>query len=58
MDKINPQVAARMAGSFTQYKAYDAQRQAAMQKVLQRLVATEGLSENVFEIVTKSVTKE
>lgn len=55
LDKINHQVASRVAGAFTTFKQYDKARQAAMVAQLRRIAATEGLSENVFEIVSKSL---
>jgi aminopeptidase N len=55
MDKINRQVASRIAGAFTTFKQYDKERQAMMVAQLRRIAAVEGLSENVFEIVTKSL---
>jgi aminopeptidase N len=48
-------VAARVAGAFTTFKQYDGARQAAMRAQLQRLAAHSGLSENVYEIVSKSL---
>lgn len=54
VDKVNKQVAARIAGAFTGWRQYDASRQAAMQAQLKRILAA-GPSENVFEIVTKSI---
>jgi aminopeptidase N len=55
VDKINHQVASRMATAFTTFKQYDAERQAMMLAQLKRIAGTEGLSENVFEIVQKSL---
>lgn len=55
VDKINRQVAARMVGAFTTYKNYDAERQSMMKAQLERIVTTEGLSENVYEIASKSL---
>lgn len=55
VDKINRQVASRMIGAFTSYKQFDAKRQKLMKAQLQRIVETPGLSENVFEIASKSV---
>ncbi len=51
------QVAARMASAFTTWKQVDAARQALMRAQLQRIVALkgEGLSENVYEIASKSL---
>lgn len=54
VDKINPTVASRMVSAFNSWKQYDEGRQAAMKAQLQRVVGTEGLSENVFEIASKA----
>ena len=55
VDKLNGGVAARMAGGFTRWKKYDEKRQGLMKAQLERIVKTEGLSENVYEIVSKSL---
>ncbi|KAK9785425.1 hypothetical protein WJX73_000376 [Symbiochloris irregularis] len=55
VDKINSQVAARMASPFTQLKQFDSERQTIMKQQAQRVADTEGLSENVFEVVQKSL---
>ena len=55
LDGMNPQVAARMVGGFSRWKKFDAARQALMRAQLDRIVATPGLSENVFEIASKSL---
>lgn len=55
MDKINHQVASRVAGAFTTFRQYDKERQGMMVAQLKRIAAVEGLSENVYEIVSKSL---
>ena len=55
LDKINPQVAARMAGAFEAWRRYDAGRQALMKKELEALTKLDGLSANLFEVATKMV---
>jgi aminopeptidase N len=55
MDKINHQVASRVAGAFTSFKQYDAHRQGLMLAQLRRIAAVPGLSDNVYEIVNKSL---
>ena len=57
VDKVNRQVAARMAGSssFTSFRKFDERRQGLMRAQLQRIIAQDGLSENVFEIVSSSL---
>ncbi|MEW5309288.1 MAG: hypothetical protein WDW38_001184 [Sanguina aurantia] len=55
VDKLNPQVASRIAGAFSTWRRFDSERQAMMKAQLERMVAVNGLSENVFEIVSKSL---
>ena len=55
VDKINPQVAARMTSAFTQWRKFDAQRQQQMKEQLNKIVSVNGLSENVYEIASKSL---
>ncbi|HTQ12912.1 MAG TPA: aminopeptidase N [Rhizomicrobium sp.] len=53
LDKINPQVAARLTGAFETWKRYDAARQALIKDELEAISATSGLSPNLFEVVGK-----
>ena len=55
IDKSNGQVASRVAGSLIQWKKFDETRRALMKKELERIVSTEGLSKNVYEIVSKAL---
>lgn len=55
LNRINPQVAARMLGAFTHWHRYDESRQQLMQGQLRRIVSTEGISRDVFEIASKSL---
>ena len=55
VDAVNPQVAARLAAPFSACSQVDKRRQALMQVQLTRILAHEGLSENVQEIVSKSL---
>lgn len=55
LDKINPQVAARMVAPFTHWHKLDEKRQAKMLGALKQIVATEGLSKDVYEIASKSL---
>jgi aminopeptidase N len=52
LDKINPQVAARLATPFTRWKRYDKPRQGLMKKELMQL-STLALSPDLQEIVSK-----
>ena len=53
--KDNPQAAARLVGAFNQWKRFDADRQAMMQAELERIVETEDLANDVFEIVRRAL---
>ncbi len=55
LDAINPQVAARLATPFTQWRRYDERRQALMQAELERTAEIKGLSKDVLEIVSKTL---
>jgi aminopeptidase N len=55
LDRINPQVAARMARGFDRWRKFDAARQARARAALERIRGAEGLSRDVAEIVTKAL---
>ncbi len=55
LDK-NPQVAARIVRSLINFKRYDIHRQALMKQALQQILAAPGLSKDVYEIVSKSLS--
>ncbi|XP_006659709.1 puromycin-sensitive aminopeptidase isoform X2 [Oryza brachyantha] len=55
LDKINPQVASRMVSAFSRWKRYDETRQALAKAQLEMIVSSNGLSENVYEIASKSL---
>jgi aminopeptidase N len=55
LDRINPQVAARMARGFDRWRKFDAARQALARRQLERIRDAAGLSRDVAEIVGKSL---
>ncbi|MDH5300738.1 MAG: aminopeptidase N [Gammaproteobacteria bacterium] len=55
LNKLNPQMAARMASGFSQWRRFEPVRQGLMQAQLQRIRQTDGLAKDVFEIVAKSL---
>lgn len=57
MDKINPQIAARLATPFTRWSRYDLPRQDLMKKELKTL-ASMNLSRDLAEVVEKSLQQE
>ncbi|GAV76097.1 Peptidase_M1 domain-containing protein/DUF3458 domain-containing protein, partial [Cephalotus follicularis] len=55
LDKLNPQVASRMVSAFSRWRRYDVTRQNLAKAQLEMIMSTNGLSENVFEIASKSL---
>ena len=55
LDAINPTVASRIVSAFARYRSYDPKRQALMRDQLQTLADSGKLSENVGEIVSRSL---
>ena len=55
LDRLNPQVAARLLSALGRWRRFDADRQALMRTELERVVATPGLSRDTFEIASKSL---
>ncbi|HEX7045269.1 MAG TPA: aminopeptidase N [Burkholderiales bacterium] len=53
LDRLNPQVAARMARAFDRWRKFDPGRQAHARAALERVRDTPGLSKDVAEIATK-----
>jgi aminopeptidase N len=54
-DKLNPQVAARLVPPFGRWRRFNEQRGALMRAELERMVATPGLSKDVYEQASKSL---
>ena len=55
LDKINPQIAARIARAFDRWKRFDSDRKSKSGFQLKRIRGTAGLSKDVAEIVTKAL---
>jgi aminopeptidase N len=53
LDAINPQTAARMAAAFEAWRRYDSERQRLMRAELEAIASSNGLSANLYEMVTK-----
>ncbi len=56
IDPSNPQLAARFASGFSQWRRYDARRSDSMKRELERIAGGAALSKDVFEIVTKTLS--
>jgi aminopeptidase N len=55
LDRINPQIAARLLRSMARWRRYDSGRQALIRTQLERILAVEGLSRDSYEIASKSL---
>ena len=55
LDKINPQIAARLVSVFNNWRSYAPEYSRNMKNALQRIAATEALSSDVSEIVEKAL---
>ena len=56
IDKVNPQVAARQVPSLGRWRRFEPARAELMRAELERIVRTPGLSKDVFEQVSKSLS--
>ncbi|MFV2059379.1 MAG: aminopeptidase N [Gammaproteobacteria bacterium] len=55
LDKLNPQISARLIQAFSQWRNYDESRQGIIKANLNRIISEEKLSKDVFEIVSKTL---
>ena len=55
IDPSNPTTAARLVQPLGAWRRHDPARQALMQRELERVLATPGLSKNTYEMVSKSL---
>jgi aminopeptidase N len=55
LDKLNPQVAARLIGPLGHWRRYDDNRRTRMKAALERIVETPDLSRDCFEIASKAL---
>jgi len=55
LDKLNPQVAARISNVLSQWRRYDKKRQKLMEAQMLRVLAEPGLSRDVYEVMSKSL---
>lgn len=55
LDRINPQVAARLLGAFKSWRQFEPAAQSMMQDALESVVNTPGISQDVYEIASKSL---
>ncbi len=55
LDRLNPQVAARLATTFRNWRTYEPVRMAKAREALERIAAAEGLSGDLGDIVTRTL---
>ncbi len=58
LDGMNPQIAARLVSALSRWKRFDDGRQKKMTEQLERILACDTLSKDVYEIVSKSLDRE
>lgn len=55
LNSLNPQLASRMMNALTPWRRFDKQRRKLMQQQLERIINSENISKDVFEIASKSL---
>ena len=55
LNTLNPQVASRMLSALTSWRRYDTDRQALIQAQLERIMSTDAVSSDVYEVASKSL---
>ncbi|MFM7484472.1 MAG: aminopeptidase N C-terminal domain-containing protein, partial [Burkholderiaceae bacterium] len=58
LDEINPQVAARLARTLDRWRKYTPQLQASMKSALEKVATKKNLSNDVAEVIGKSLANE
>ena len=55
LNTLNPQIASRMVGALTTWRRFDTSRQALIKAQLERIINTEAISKDVYEVASKSL---
>jgi len=55
LNRVNPQISARLAKQFGQWKKFDNKRQAIIMELLENILSLSELSNDVFEVVNKNL---
>jgi aminopeptidase N len=55
LDRLNPQIAARLLSPLCRWRRFDAPRREAMKVQLERILGTPNLSKDVYEVASKSL---
>ena len=56
VNSINPSTAARLVGPLKNWRRYDSTRKGLMENELKRILAEKDISNDVYEIVSKSLS--
>ncbi|MEA3303739.1 MAG: aminopeptidase N [Pseudomonadota bacterium] len=56
LNSSNPQIAARLIRQMSRWRRFDDQRQQLMKRQLHRILSTQGLSKDVHEVVSRSLS--
>ncbi|MDH5233126.1 MAG: aminopeptidase N, partial [Gammaproteobacteria bacterium] len=55
LSQLNPQMSARLANAFLQWRRFDESRQGQMQQQLESIIAQDNLPKDVYEVVSKAL---
>mmetsp|Transcript_6581 Transcript_6581/g.9655 ORF Transcript_6581/g.9655 Transcript_6581/m.9655 type:complete len:984 (-) Transcript_6581:270-3221(-) len=55
LDPINPQISSRLTGNLIQWRRHDEERGASMKAQLERLVNMDGISKDMYEVVSRGL---
>lgn len=55
LNTLNPQIASRMVGALTSWRRFDSTRQALIKSQLERIIHTDAISKDVYEVASKSL---
>ncbi|MDI1229946.1 MAG: aminopeptidase N [Methylobacter sp.] len=58
LNTLNPQIASRMVGALTSWRRFDEGRQALIKTQLERIMTTEAISKDVYEVASKSLAQQ
>ncbi|MEN8134578.1 MAG: aminopeptidase N [Thermodesulfobacteriota bacterium] len=58
LDRLNPQTAARIAGCFGRWRRFNEARQDLAKAQLQRIIQTEKISSDLYEVVSRTLGKQ
>ncbi len=56
LNSLNPQVASRMVNALTSWRSFDTTRQGLMKTQLERVMNTDNISRDVYEVASKSLS--